>query len=142
MIKNLEYYAQLPYTIILEKWDDGEGPYWVARVAELPHCLIHGQTPEEAVKEIQEVKLDWIRSNLEDGLPIPEPVEHKYSGQISLRIPPSLHKLLSTRAEIEDISLNQYMTASLARAVSFPLDQAKRRTRKKTRGKTANQGLK
>ncbi len=32
-----EYYAKLPYAVILEQWDDGDGPYWVARVAELPH---------------------------------------------------------------------------------------------------------
>ena len=54
---DLEYYANLPYTIMVEQWDDGKGPYWVARVAELPHCMIHGDTPEEAIKEIQEVLL-------------------------------------------------------------------------------------
>jgi len=54
--KDVEYYDKLPYTIILEQWDDGKGPYWVARVTELPHCLIHGNTSEEAVREIEEVK--------------------------------------------------------------------------------------
>jgi predicted RNase H-like HicB family nuclease len=68
--KELEYYAKLPYTVIVEQWDDGEGPYWVARIAELPHCLIHADTPEEVIKEIQEVKMDWIKSNLERGLRI------------------------------------------------------------------------
>jgi antitoxin HicB len=112
--KELEYYAKLPYTVIVEQWDDGEGPYWVARIAELPHCLIHGDTPEEAIKEIQEVKMDWIKSNLERGLRIPEPRPRKYSGQIRLRISPSLHKLLSYRAETEGMSLNQYMATALA----------------------------
>ncbi len=114
--KDFKYYAGLPYTIILEQWKDNTGQYWVARVAELPHCLIHGDTPEEALKEIEEVKLDWIKSNLEDGLPIPEPTEHKYSGQIRLRMPPSLHQSLAHRASIENVSLNQYMVAALARA--------------------------
>jgi len=71
--KQLKYYTKLPYTVIVEQWNDGKGPYWVARIAELPHCLIHANTPEEALKEIQEVKMDWIKSNLERGLPIPEP---------------------------------------------------------------------
>ena len=44
--KELEYYTKLPYTVIVEQWDDGDGPYWVARVLELPHCLIHADTPE------------------------------------------------------------------------------------------------
>jgi predicted HicB family RNase H-like nuclease len=112
--KELEYYTKLPYTVIVEQWDDGIGPYWVARIAELPHCLIHADTPEEAVKEIREVKMDWIKSNLERGFPIPEPRPRKYSGQIRLRISPSLHKVLTYRAETEGMSLNQYMATALA----------------------------
>lgn len=120
--KDLKYYAKLPYTIILERHDD-QGNYWVARVAELPHCLIHTDTPEEAVREIEEVKMDWIQSNLEDGLPIPEPTSTKYSGEIRVRMPPSLHQLLAQRASNEGVSLNQYMVAGLARAVG--LDEGK-----------------
>lgn len=121
--KDLKYYAKLPYTIILARHDD-QGTYWVARVAELPHCLIHGDTPEEAIKEIEEVKMDWIQSNLEDGLPIPEPTSTKYSGEIRVRMPPSLHQLLAQRASNEGVSLNQYMVAGLARAVG--LDEGKK----------------
>jgi len=115
--ETLDYYSQLPYNIIVEKWDDGNGPYWVARVLELPHCLIHGNTPEEAIKEIEAVKRDWIKSNLERGLNIPEPVAHSYSGQIRLRMPAYLHKLISERASAEGISINQYMVALLANSV-------------------------
>ena len=118
VVKDLEYYKKLPYTIILERHDD-QGTYWVARVAELPHCLIHGNTPEEAVKEIEELKLDWIQSNLEDGLPVPEPTSTKYSGEIRVRMPPSLHQLLAQRASNEVVSLNQYMVAGLARSVGL-----------------------
>lgn len=130
--KDLEYYAKLPYNIILEVWDDGEGPYWVARIAELPHCLIHGDTPEEAIAEIEEVKRDWIKSNLERGLKIPEPILHKHSGQIRLRIPPSLHQVLTHRAAVEGVSLNQYMTAALARSVGLEFDVSKARTSKES----------
>ena len=70
--KNVEYYAKLAYTIILEQWDDGKGPYWVARIAELPHCLIHGDTPEEAIREIESVKRYWIKSTMARGINIPE----------------------------------------------------------------------
>lgn len=117
--KNLEYYANLPYTTIIERYDDATKPYWVARVAELPHCLIHGDTPEEAVREIEEVKIDWIKSNLEDGLTIPEPGLRKYSGQIRLRMPPSLHQHVATMADVEDVSLNQYMVSTLARGSGY-----------------------
>ncbi len=129
--KDLDYYTKLPYNIIVEMWDDGHGPYWVARIAELPHCLIHGDTPVEAIVEIEEVKRDWIKSNLERGLKIPEPISHKHSGQISLRIPPSLHKLLSDRAVVEGISLNQCMTAALARSVGSDVHVSEAKTTRK-----------
>ena len=131
--KALEYYTKLPYTVIVEQWDDGNGPYWVARIAELPHCLIHADTPEEAIKEIQEVRMDWIKSNLERGLPIPEPRPRKYSGQIRLRISPSLHKLLTYRAETERVSLNQYMATALATSVGVTKEPTHlRKARKST----------
>ena len=133
--KELEHYAKLPYTVIVEQWDDGEGPYWVARIAELPHCLIHADTPEEAIREIQEVKMDWIRSNLERGLRIPEPRPRKYSGQIRLRISPSLHKLLAYRAETEGLSLNQYMATALATSVGVSTELTRSRRAKNTRTK-------
>ena len=133
MGKELEHYVKLPYTVIVEQWDDGEGPYWVARIAELPHCLIHADTPEEAIKEIQEVKVDWIKSNLERGLRIPEPRPRKYSGQIRLRISPSLHRLLAYRAETEGMSLNQYMATALATSVGIAKEHPhSKRARKHT----------
>jgi antitoxin HicB len=144
--KKLEYYAGLPYNIILETWDDGDGPYYVARVAELPHCMIHGDTPEQAIREIETVKREWIESNLKRGKKIPEPVARKYSGQISLRIPPSLHRLLINASRVQDVSLNQYMTMALSNFVGVEtasghnkrgtasVDDAPKRRKRQTRG--------
>ena len=112
--EDLEYYADLPYNISIERWDDGSGPYWVARVVELPGCIIHGDTPQGALEEIEGAKRDWIKSNLERGLKIPEPVRHNYSGKIILRISPVLHETLAHRAEMERVSLNKFMTMALA----------------------------
>jgi antitoxin HicB len=124
VIKDLKYYVGLPYTIILEKYDD-QGGYWVARVAELPFCMIHGNTPEEALKDIEQIKMEWIQSNLEEGHPIPEQVNHNYSGEIRVRMPPTLHRFLSDRAMIEEVSLNQFMVMALARAVGYPEQEKK-----------------
>ena len=129
-IKNIDYYSKLPYTVIVEQWDDGQGVYFVARIAELPHCLIHADTPEEATKEIQEVKIEWIKSNLGRGLPIPEPRLRKYSGQIRLRISPSLHKLLAYRAELEGTSLNQFMSIVLAMSTGIATEPIRGRNMK------------
>ncbi|MBI2859139.1 MAG: type II toxin-antitoxin system HicB family antitoxin [Chloroflexi bacterium] len=115
--KSLEHYLKLPYTVTLKR-GIGEGKeYWVARIVELPHCLTHGATPEEALRDIEDAKVEWLRSNLEEGLPIPEPA--RFTGQYHLRMPPSLHEALAIRSESEDVSLNQFMVTALARAVGY-----------------------
>jgi antitoxin HicB len=113
--KDLKYHLKLPYTITL-KPGTGEGEkYWIARVLELPHCMTNGDSPEEALKDIEDAKYEWLKSNLEEGLPIPEPA--RFTGQYHLRMPPSLHEALVLKSSSEDVSLNQFMISVLARAV-------------------------
>lgn len=118
-MKNLAYYLGLPYTTVVEKRDDGQGPYFVARVLELPHCLIHGESPEEAVSDLAEVKKDWLADCLERGIHIPEPEKQDYSGELRLRMPPSLHRRLAITARKEGISLNSYLNNILSGSVGF-----------------------
>lgn len=122
--KDLEYYLGLPYTITLKRGSGEGGEYWIARVLELPHCMTHGAKPEEALSDIEDAKQEWLKSNLEAGLPIPEPV--KFSGQYHLRMPPSLHEALALKSESEDVSLNQFIITALARAVGYAEPQKKR----------------
>jgi predicted RNase H-like HicB family nuclease len=70
--KNIHYYMSLPYTTVVEKRDDDRGPYYVAKVLELPYCLIHSDTPEEAISELETVKKDWLEDCIERCIPIPE----------------------------------------------------------------------
>jgi antitoxin HicB len=117
--KDLAYYLGLPYTTVVEKRDDGHGAYYVARVLELPHCLIHGDTPEEAVSELADVKKDWLEDCLERGIHIPEPEKQEYSGELRLRMPPSLHRRLAITARKEGVSLNSYLNSVLSGSVRF-----------------------
>jgi predicted HicB family RNase H-like nuclease len=120
-----EHYAKLPYTITVEQRDD-QGVYYIARVVELPDLFITGDTPAEAVTELENIKKDWIETYLELGNKMPKPLKiRQYSGQYRLRMEPSLHKALALMAEMEGVSLNQYMTAALARAVGR--DEQKRK---------------
>jgi antitoxin HicB len=111
-----EYCAQLPYTIVIEREDD-QDVYYVARILELDGLLMTGDTPEQAVAELEAVKKEWIESYLELGNKMPKPLKsRKYSGQYRIRMEPSLHESLSMLAELEGISLNQFMVTRLARA--------------------------
>jgi predicted HicB family RNase H-like nuclease len=115
--KQVEHYASLPYTVTINKEDDGHGVYYVARVIELPHLIMTGATPSEALEELESVKKEWIEEYLKLGNRMPMPLKHrKYSGKIILRMPPSLHENLVKIAELEGVSFNQYMVSALSKS--------------------------
>lgn len=122
--KDLGYYLSLPYTVTIKRGTGDGAEYWIARVLELPHCMTHGATPEEALRDTEDAKREWLKSNLEAGLPIPEPA--KFTGQYHLRMPPSLHEALVLKSESEDVSLNQFIITALARAVGYAEPSRKR----------------
>ena len=45
---------------------------WVADVPDLKTCSAFGDTPEEALAEVQQAMRGWIEAARERGLPIPE----------------------------------------------------------------------
>ncbi|HBF33999.1 TPA: hypothetical protein DDW35_05500 [Candidatus Sumerlaeota bacterium] len=59
------------YEIILY-WCEEDALY-VAEAPELPGCVAHGNTQEEAFQEIQIAMELWIQTATEFGDPIPEP---------------------------------------------------------------------
>ena len=112
----VETYASLPYAVKVEPQDDGKGIYYVAKVVELPNLIMTGETREEALKDLEAVKKEWIQTYLELGNKMPVPlVSRKYSGKIIVRMPPTLHEVLAKLAENEGVSFNQYMISTLAR---------------------------
>ena len=46
---------------------------WIADVPDLKYCSAHGDTPEEALAEVQEAMEGWLEVAKDHGLPIPEP---------------------------------------------------------------------
>jgi predicted RNase H-like HicB family nuclease len=48
-------------------------PIYFARVLEMDGCFGQGDTPEEAIEDLQLAMVDFIESLIEDGLYIPEP---------------------------------------------------------------------
>jgi len=58
----------------------------------------------EAMDDGTAISLDELKQSLEE-----------YSGKLVLRIPRSLHKALKEAAELEGVSLNQYMLYKLSR---------------------------
>ena len=113
-MRTIEEYMRLPYRMEIVP-DTVEGGFAV-RFPELPGCLTCGDSLEEAIRNAEDCKKEWLAAALEDGIDIPVPVsEDKYSGQFKLRIPKSLHKSLAEHSKAEGISMNQYCLYLLAK---------------------------
>ena len=67
------YYAALDYPIDLSRRDEGDDSYWVCEIPDLPGCVADGETPDEAVESLSEVRRLWIAARLEHGHRVPEP---------------------------------------------------------------------
>ena len=108
-MKKVNDYLKLPYRLVIVP-DPDEGGFAVS-YPDLPGCISTGDTIDEAVKNAEDAKKEWITAAIADGIPVPEPASddlENYSGQFKIRIPKSLHRSLSIHAKEEGISMNQY----------------------------------
>ena len=62
----------MPHYHINVFWSDDDG-LWIADVPDLKYCSSHGDTPEQAIANIQDAIAGWLETARETGLPIPEP---------------------------------------------------------------------
>ena len=113
---NIKEYLERPYHIVIQHITDESGSYYFATVREFDGCMSHGDTHTEAYENIHEAMKGWIETKLENGFPIPDPIDDNgYSGKFVLRLPKSLHARLALEAEHEGVSLNQYALYKLSR---------------------------
>ncbi len=113
--ESLEKLKALNYPIRIEF--DEKDKLFIAEFLDLPGCSASGESVEEAYSRAQEAKEEWLRVTLEQGLPIPKPsASQEYSGRILVRLPASLHAMLSGRAQLHGASLNQFIVHLLSAA--------------------------
>ncbi len=96
-------------------WDSNDGDF-IARCTEFPHLSGLGKTKKEALKSLEDAIEMAVEMLKEDGAVVPPSMNcPEYSGNIRLRMPKSLHRTLSEKAETEGVSLNTYMLSLLSR---------------------------
>lgn len=107
--------VKMSYSYIINEVNDESGKYFVARVLELDGLIGTGNTYDAAYKDVKAALPSYIETKLANGFEVPKPMStENYSGKFVLRLPKTLHKLLSERAKEEGISLNQYALYKLA----------------------------
>lgn len=112
--KDLSYYMALKYPVELQETEEGG---YFATHPDLDGCMSEGASADEAIANLADSREIWISTRLENGYPVPEPQRDEPSGNISLRMAPSLHAQAARLAERKGISLNLLINTVLARHV-------------------------
>jgi antitoxin HicB len=120
-MKTLRQYLDLPYHVSVVRAENERGQAgWTASIEELPDCTASGASPEEAVQRVRKAMEKWISAALARNEQVPEPRSGSTaSGRLLVRMPKTLHGQLARAAEHEGVSLNQFITSSLASAVAW-----------------------
>ncbi|MEK9149966.1 MAG: type II toxin-antitoxin system HicB family antitoxin [Candidatus Desantisbacteria bacterium] len=94
MKKDISYYMNLKYPIKITPISEEEGGGYCAEIPILCGCLGDGETIQEALKNLEDVKYTTIELLLEKKRPIPEPTIH-------LEIPYPIFRSLKEKDRIE-----------------------------------------
>ena len=65
--------ARLEYAVILMPLAEEDGGGFVATVPDLPGCMSNGDTPEAALREVQDAIAAWIEAAVSMGRAVPRP---------------------------------------------------------------------
>lgn len=107
-LETLEYQVNLSF--------DPRDSIYVARVPELENCHSHGDTPEEAIRNVKEAIDLWLETARDENIPIPEPLgRKKFSGKFVVRAPEDLHATLAQEALRRGKSMNELAVELLSK---------------------------
>ena len=108
--ENLPKVEQYLYSVGWSQEDEA----FVARAAEFPSLAAHGDTLENALREIKTV-VEFVLQDLEETDEfVPEPFgKRSFSGRLVLRMPEYLHRKLALESMQQGVSLNQLLNLKL-----------------------------
>ena len=115
--KDLTYYKNLEYKILVEKIKEDDITGYIAYTIELGKyaCYGQGDTQAEAIERFLIEKEEFIEYLFKNGETIIEPEYYEnYSGVFNVRTSPLIHAKLVTQARQMNVSLNLYLNQILA----------------------------
>jgi len=112
--KNVSSAYEAQHYLFSVGWSE-EDQCFIAKVAEFPSLAAHGDTPEEALKEVQFVVSEVLKDLAASKEEIPTPLgKRSFSGRLNVRMPAALHRQLVTEAAQQGVSLNQVINFKLS----------------------------
>ncbi len=123
-LKTLNDYLKMDFKIIISTIPKDEGGGYNATIPQLGERLFqaYGDTPDEALNNLNEIKEIAFKEYIKKGLEIPEPVNETpeiLSGKFMVRVPIALHRQLKSSAEDEGVSLNQFINYILSSKITI-----------------------
>lgn len=129
VVKSTEYYLGLEYPVVLRKLRPDEGGGYLATIPQLGRMtfIADGETAQEALDSLDELRQSLIPELLSEGVVLPEPVwdeqpGEEYSGKVLVRMPVDVHARVVADAKKNGCSLNarinQYIAEGLGRAAN------------------------
>lgn len=115
-ITEVEYYVTLPYAIsvVPERCTDGSLCYR-AYHPELPGCMSHGITPDEAIENLSEARQLYIETLLEKGLSVPKPQRAPTSTSYqAAQAAIAIWRIVSIPVEIEEESTRKKLLEQIS----------------------------
>ena len=93
---------------------------YLATVPELPGCVTAGETEAEALEMLQDAMFGWLAATIEDGDPVPPPLNDAGAVDLHLRLPHTFYQRLSDRARAEGRNLAEVAVELLSTALAVP----------------------
>ena len=103
--------------IKLVEWSEEDQSYIGSIPGWIGQCC-HGQKEEKVYHELCQIVDEWIEIFKQDGLPLPNPTNKKFSGKFQLRLGSELHKVLSLKAMQTGDSLNTFCVKMLKQSLA------------------------
>lgn len=106
----------MKYPLVVYFTQVDEHKFWIAESKSLKGCVGQGETPEEAIAELEINENEWLITAKEYNIAIPEvpvEIEAEYSGKFTVRVSPYVHRTASEMARQQGISLNQYVNDAI-----------------------------
>jgi antitoxin HicB len=67
---------KLEYTVFVEPLSEEDGGGFLAVVPDLPGCKSDGETPAEALANVEDAIISWIEAAQDMGHKVPVPTKH------------------------------------------------------------------
>lgn len=109
------------YPLHLRRLSAEEGGGWLAEVPDLPGCMSDGETPEEAVINVQGAILSWIEAAEDLRRPIPHPTTGRPDSCTHILVPADLRQRLEAQARARGMNVNALAAAIIAEGLRNPV---------------------